>query len=320
VLAALISSLLADVMNSDTPVVHYVHSSGLADSFLALFVDNAETGKRPPIPPVAELIMGLPSLLSALSLTEAGATAVIEKNPFPGLLSIFYNPEYAMPKSRCMLNEMTAIVGTGLDEIMRHVPRHRPLVMKAIVEAMEKVVDIGSTLEKQEEALDVADQSNDAQKAALEEQRTCLMQYATNFGQMLEQILHNEEHCEPFVKAGGLDAMLNLFPFLMPSGDRFLAHVSCLSCPSVCTLTHSTTEDQLSTAFKCIAMHSTSGNLVTKLIGALDAQLQTIERIQGELRQAFSDSSTEQTLSAEGILEHLPRLPLHDAVESIGLC
>jgi len=147
------------------------------------------------------------------------------------------------------------------------------------------------------------------------------MQYAMNFGQMLEQILHNEEHCDPFVTAGGLDAILNLFPYLMPSGLRFLAYVSCLSCPSVCTLTHSTSEDQLSMSFKCIALHYNSGNSVTKMIAALEAQLESLERIQRELWEAFSDSSArsiegEQAISAEGIFEHLPRVPLHDAVES----
>jgi len=317
VLAALVSSLLSDVMNSDPQVVHHVHGSGLAESFLQLFA-AAKEGDSSAVPPVAELIMALPSVLSAMSLPEDGATAVIKANPFPGLLAIFYSPDYAMPKSRCMLNEMTAIVGTGLDEIVRHVPRHRPLVMKAIVEVMQNVVDIGLKLAEQEEALDLTAQLYDEQQAGLEEQRTCLMQYATNFGQMLEQILHNEEHCESFVKAGGLDAILNMFSYLMPSGSRFLAHVSCLSCPSVCTLTHSTTEDQLSMAFKCIASHYNTGNLITKMITALEAHLETLKRLQQELREAFSESPAdgEQALSAEGILEHLPRVPLHDAVES----
>ena len=320
VLAALIASLLSDIMNSDPQVVHHVHGSGLGESFLKMIASKSKAD-RPTLPPVAELIMALPTVLSAMSLTEDGATEVIKANPFPSLLRIFYDPEYAMPKSRCLLNEMTAIVGTGLDEIMRHVPRHRPLVMKAIVEAMQDVVGIGSKLAEQEEALDLTAQQGDAQLVSLEEQRTCLMQYALNFGQMLEQILHNEEHCDPFVKAGGLDAILDLFPYLMPSGSRFLAHVSCLSCPSVCTLTHSTTEHQLSMSFKCIALHYNSGNLFTKMIAALEAHLDSLGKIQRELRQAFSDLPSQsiegdEAISAEGILEHLPRVPLHDAVES----
>jgi hypothetical protein len=110
----------------------------------------------PTLPPVAELIMALPSVLSAMSLTHDGATAVLKANAFPGLLAILYTPEYAMPKSRCMLNEMTSIDGTGLDEVMLHVPRLRPLVMNSIVETMQNVVEIGSKLSKEEEAPDSA--------------------------------------------------------------------------------------------------------------------------------------------------------------------
>ena len=189
--------------------------------------------------------------------------------------------------------------------------------MSAIVQAMENVVAFGSKLAEQEEAFDTATMSNDAECSNLEEQRTCLMQYASYFGQILEQILQSEEHCEPFVEAGGLDAILNMFPCLMPSGSRFLAHVSCLSCPSVSTLTHSTIENQLSMSFRCIKSRHTSGNLVSKMIGILDAHLETLERIQVELREAFSASSVEgePALSAIGVLEQLPRVPLHDAVE-----
>lgn len=81
-----------------------------------------------------------------------------------------------------MLNEMASIVATGLDEVMWHVPRLRPLLMNSIVETMQNVVEIGSKLSKEEEALDSAAHvhPNGELLASLEEQRTCLMQYATN--------------------------------------------------------------------------------------------------------------------------------------------
>ena len=113
VLAALVATFLSDVMNSDPQVVHYVHKSGLAKSFLSLLMDNTnkeggseEEGDKEPVPilkPSAELIMALPNVIMALSLTEAGAKAVAEANPFPSMLSIFCSPSYVMPNSRCLL-------------------------------------------------------------------------------------------------------------------------------------------------------------------------------------------------------------------------
>ena len=69
-------------------------------------------------------------------------------NSFPVLLRIFYRPKHAMPESRCLLNEMTAIVGTGFDEIMRHVERLKPLVLAAIAETMNKVVELAEDLSR----------------------------------------------------------------------------------------------------------------------------------------------------------------------------
>ena len=65
-----------------------------------------EEGDKEPVPilkPSAELIMALPNVIMALSLTEAGAKAVAEANPFPSMLSIFCSPSYVMPNSRCLL-------------------------------------------------------------------------------------------------------------------------------------------------------------------------------------------------------------------------
>lgn len=79
VLAALVATFLSNTMNSDPQVVHFVHSSGLANSFLST---NKSNGREESLlAPSAELIMAIPNLIVALSLTEAGANAVAEANP-----------------------------------------------------------------------------------------------------------------------------------------------------------------------------------------------------------------------------------------------
>ena len=73
--------------------------------------EECDRGSEPILKPSAELIMALPNVIVALSLTEASAKAVAEANPCPALLSIFCSPKYVMPNSRCHLNEMAAIIG-----------------------------------------------------------------------------------------------------------------------------------------------------------------------------------------------------------------
>jgi len=247
VLAALVATFLSDVMNSDPQVVHFVHSSGLAKSFLSLLATNESRGQNEPLLVAsAELIMAIPNVIMALSLTEAGAKAVAEANPFFELLSIFCCSKYVMPNSRCLLNEMAAIIGTGLDELMRHNPNLKSICLTALVEVMGKIVKIGQSLivaedkaiipNVKENVIDPLPQMDD-----LISGRTCLMQFGFNIVQLLEQILHSNDHITSFIDVGGFDALLDLAQYVVtPSGRSIVAHVTCLSSPSITTISHNT--------------------------------------------------------------------------------
>ncbi|KAG7352855.1 HECT-domain ubiquitin-transferase [Nitzschia inconspicua] len=311
-LASLVSTLLSDVMNSDPHVVHYVHESGLAKSFLSILADTSSG--EPISPPVPEFIMTIPNVLAALALTEAGAKVVKEANPFPGVLKLFHHPKYAMPRSRCLLNDMTSIVGSGLDEIMRHVPSLKRPICSAISDAIMEVVSLGSAILSKEEEL-----SSSPDKSIVTDvdiQRTCLMQYALNFGQILEQLLHTDDHCDPFVQAGGLDAILKLYPLMMPAGENFLDNVSCLSCPSISTLCHSTTEETLSLVFKCIALKYDPLKCLQTIASFTKQHLDCLESSQLEMRAMFpSTFDSESPLDAFMILHGLPHCPIYEIID-----
>jgi Domain of Unknown Function (DUF908)/Domain of Unknown Function (DUF913) len=315
ILFSLACTLISDILNSDPHVVKHVHNSGLAQAFFKMLAGEERTlidAKQewiPFLPPVHELITALPNVLSALALTSEGAAAVEEANPFKTLLKIFYHPKYAMPNSRCLLNETSAIIGTGLEEIMRHVPSLRSQVVSSVVDSMNHIIAIGVDLRQREEELPPEFHSDQA--SPVEDQRSCLMQYALNFGQIVEQILNCDEHCAVFVESGGLDAILDLFPLLIPSGTQFLANASCLSCPSIGSLAHTTTEDSLTGAFKSIATQFDSLKLLKKMMLILKEDLKSTEASQTLVRIVFAvpDRDKDYALSALGITDALSRDP-----------
>ena len=299
---SLISTMLSDVLNHDPHLVHHVHEVGIAQAFFDMMTSS--TVSTPSLPPIPELLMSIPNVLAALSLTEAGAKAVKQANPFPALCRIFTHPHYAMPASKCLLNELTAIVGTGLEEIMRHVEGVKPLVLSAIVQAMNHVVELGRALSSQEES------GREERNVELETKRSCLIQYVLNMGQLLEQVLHNDDHVEPFCEAGGLTALLDLYRATFPTGWNFLVHVSCLSSLAVSNLHHSTIEDSLTLALKCILLKLNPNDL--------------LEVMAQETRQALTEWDTaRQSLMAQrrgnnnnptdrGVLGVLPDLRLYE--------
>ena len=144
---------------------------------------------------------------------------------------------------------MAAIIGTGLDELMRHNPSLKTVCLKAIVQTMNKLVSIGKSLIAEEDGLGtrVAAGKYEEKIKYLDTSRTLLMQYGYNIVQLLEQILHSEDHITPFVSAGGFDALLDMARWTVtPGGRALVANVTCLSSPSVSLATHSSTSRTLS--------------------------------------------------------------------------
>jgi E3 ubiquitin-protein ligase HUWE1 len=306
-LVALVATLLADTLNNDPHLVSHVLQSGLAEVFLTMIKGKSTfeiigVTFQPIIPQVPELIMAIPNVIAAFGLTDDGAKFVADRNPFPAFLRIFYHPNYAMPQSRCLLNEMTSIVGTGLEEIVRHVERLKPLVINAIADALNQIVIFASDLVERENNFFTMDVMLNEQQKSIDNERSCLIQFVLNFGQLLEQFLHNEDDCEPFVVAGGFDAILKLYPLLIPSPCQFLPFASCLSSPSVSTLHHSTTEEALNVACECIALRYDSVKVLMKL-------MDTGNRLLDELQQ--SQLVIQSNSCSDFLLDQLPQEPVY---------
>lgn len=331
VLVAVATTLLSDIMNSDPKLVHYVYESGLADAFFKMikgsqYVEWKERSKssgildvtadvwhEPDIPVTAELIMSLPNVISALALTEDGRKRLLHVNPIPELLSLLCTSRFAMPHSRCMLNDMASLIGAGLDELIRHVPNSKHAVIKALVATIERIKHLG------QEVVD-AESKHNSQNS--NHSRLCLMHYASNIGQALEHVLQNEDNCGVFVAAGGVDAILDLHPLLIVRGSELLSHISSQSSPSIANLSHSTAATILISTIKRTAVNDDPCKIMKKIMTALTKQLSVLKKAGATLRQESSsvplffnneDESVgiDNSLNASGILENIPKLSLN---------
>lgn len=60
------------------------------------------------------------------------------------IFRMLYSPAYLPPASHSSaVGSMTSVLGSGLDELMRHVPTLRPQCTKALVAAMKEVRTMG---------------------------------------------------------------------------------------------------------------------------------------------------------------------------------
>jgi len=326
VLCALATTLISDIMNSDPKIVHYVYECGLADTIFRMlkgksygnhgFLDiTSDIWHEPNIPASSELIMSLPNLIIALALTDDGRKKILEVNPIPELLSLLCTPKFSMPHSRCMLNEMASLIGTGLDELMRHVPSMKKTVIKSLVILVKRVVHLGTKMSNLEDEAEKSETNIDKK----DDCRICLVHYASNVGQALEHILQNEENCSEFVSSGGVEAILKLHPLLILRGKQFLAHVSCQSSPSAASLSHSTASSALITAIKRCSVNDSPTKIMGKVARELKLQLDTLEEASLKIREVIPNSnvlfrcsdSDSDALNISGILNGIPQIPLN---------
>ena len=354
ILASLAITFIGDTMNSDPQIVRYVYECGIADSFFNMLRPYESSDKKiegiypdvfpqlkfrsaettisvesacwngPDIPPSSELIASFPTLITALGLTEDGRKKVVEVNPIPEILSILCNPKFSMPNSRCMSGEMASMIGSGLDEIMRHVPCLKSIVIHSFVMFIRRVVYIGTDLVQKETKVEPMANSN--RHSNIESSRIQFMHYAHNISNILDQILQSDDHCKLFADAQGVDSLLSLHPLLMSSGTQFLAHISTQSSPSVAILTHSSIALSISTGIKRVTTSINSHTILRQVKDAISLVLADLELSIVGLRRVSKSPIDKCFTSATinlyngmntmGILCGIPSIPLHCLNES----
>jgi len=307
VITSITCTLLYDIMNASPQSVATVHESGLGGAFTSILSSGC-------VAATPELIMAIPNVIAALSLTEASALKVAKANPFPSMLRIFYSPEYAMPRSRALQGDMAAIFGTGVDEVIRHVPSLRPLCIDALVGALKKIIAIGEELKADEQAADLAN-IRTSPTDPLINRRTAYLQYVSNFSQLLEQILNKAETATSFISKGGIDLLLDLYQYLLPTDRNFLSNLSCMSNFSIAHLAHFSPAQSLTLTLKSIAQFEAQ-TVIKAVTAGLNKQFSSLAAASKKLRNLppsdpSSPSSSTFEVNAEGVLNDIPRVGLH---------
>jgi len=127
----LASKWVMEYANMEPLLLPTLQEVGLPQAILDVVSDS--------IPESDQLLSELPSILSAICLNEQGLEMLRKADPFKAIVATFVTPRY-MP---CMGYETPAILGTDMDELLRHQPSLRPLAMHAIADVLQTIKEIG---------------------------------------------------------------------------------------------------------------------------------------------------------------------------------
>ena len=94
------------------------------------------------IHPSTETIQTIPTVLNSICLSRTGQKLVIESNAIPRYFEIFEGPRHV----RLLESEpadMAQIVGSSIDELARHHPTLLPIIDRAVIETVARIVNLG---------------------------------------------------------------------------------------------------------------------------------------------------------------------------------
>ena len=139
---------------------------------------------------------------------------------------------------------------------------------------------------------------------------------AYNMAQLLEQILHNQEHASSFLTYGGLDALLELvLHCVYPGGMSILHHLSCVSASAA--MLHSTTANMVANHVRGLAANADGARCIKALVRHLDGELDDLAGIASSMQPMDDDCGGEEDEDEEDnpfrrILSSVPAVPIYE--------
>ncbi|KAI0063633.1 hypothetical protein BV25DRAFT_1854068 [Artomyces pyxidatus] len=128
-------NILATFVHNEPTSLAIIQEAGVPEVFYRAIEAGLE--------PVIEVIQSIPNAIGALCLNQAGQDQLTARPTIiPGLFSIFTSERH----QRVLQDKENAVlIGTSIDELIRHHPSLKPAVFEAIKSTLSKIEDLGAT-------------------------------------------------------------------------------------------------------------------------------------------------------------------------------
>ncbi|TDH72075.1 hypothetical protein CCR75_003872 [Bremia lactucae] len=302
--------VVSDIINNDPSSINHVHASGLAEAFLKTLTrwDIAELyPARMLLPPSSELLTAVPTVLNSLCLTTAHAEKVFKFEPLMHLLDIFALPQFTEDdcKDYCFHSDTAAVVGTGIFELMRHVPSFQNAAIQAVIHALKKIIRFGE--ESYSSTIPTLSQSVGDKVDGI------LVRMTTHVADLLEPLLTKPEYAAYFADLGGIQLLLALYQIMLPSTSSFLKSALPIKTTTsglhTKSLAHKPAVQSITLALRSYAIQQPT-NLLEAITKELGVQLDNLQRSRSKIGMPWILSESGE--GAEKVLSSLPDFNLAD--------
>ncbi|KAJ3313756.1 hypothetical protein HDV04_001560 [Boothiomyces sp. JEL0838] len=198
---------------------------GLAVNIMSTFIHNEPTSlsilqenqvisaflnaANQELPVSAEVISAFPNAFGAICLNAPGLQAFTSANPMSNFLSVLTKEDHL---KTLLDNDVPHLVGNSIDEFIRHHPTTKDMVMSAIIEMLEKVINIGETISVDiNEGTELSQLYPNGMDIKHEKGESRMSQLIDVSCRFLEGLFQNVSHCKDFLKFNGLQLLIRFF-------------------------------------------------------------------------------------------------------------
>ncbi|KAF9460708.1 hypothetical protein BDZ94DRAFT_1323842 [Collybia nuda] len=216
-------NIMATFVHNEPTSLAIIQEAGLPEAFYK----TIESG----LDPVIEVLQAIPNALGALCLNDVGQ-AQLARRPsiIPGLLSVFTSERHL----KILLDRENAVlIGTAIDELIRHHPSLKAPVFDALKVTISKIEELGKNFEVSDDLwqwyfLTTVSPSNLDHDVPMDDVVTAIthpntqirpadgeqepknhdnhiVSFIDAFGRFLEGLFQHTPHCKDFINSNGLD-------------------------------------------------------------------------------------------------------------------
>ncbi|KAI0633753.1 hypothetical protein C8Q77DRAFT_809629 [Trametes polyzona] len=132
---ALAINVMAIFVHNEPTCLPVIQEAGLPEAFYGIVEKGLE--------PVIEVIQSIPNAIGALCLNQAGQDQLTARpNIIPSIFSIFTSEEHQRVLQE---KENAVLIGTSIEELIRHHPSLKDKVFAAVKSTMAKIEELGKT-------------------------------------------------------------------------------------------------------------------------------------------------------------------------------
>ncbi|KAK9761441.1 E3 ubiquitin-protein ligase tom1 [Basidiobolus ranarum] len=226
-LFSLVINIMATFIHNEPTSLPILQEAKLPQTFLETIMKD--------IPNSADVISSIPHAFGAICLNETGLEAFKSSQHIEQFFSIFTSLQHL---DALQDGDVPAVLGTSIDELIRHHPSLQDDVMSSIITMINKIIEMGKNIPRdgktvgdiglhvsqsntQLEGEDSFPKSHDSVMIDSEVSKSngkednivvSLIEIAARF---LEGLFQNTSHCKEFLKVQGVDVLLKFYSLPM---------------------------------------------------------------------------------------------------------